>query len=74
MALYLFIKQKYNQPQYPQNGGSFAAYCAARTAYCGYCGLRTCGTTLHGHATKETTSVKRKAIYSRSCKLPSLLG
>ena len=26
--------------------GSFAAYCAARTADCGYCGLRTCGTTL----------------------------
>jgi len=29
---------------------------------------------IHGHATKETTSVKRKAIHSRSCKLPSLLG
>ena len=28
---------------------------------------------IHGHATKETTSVKRKAIQSRSCKLPSLL-
>jgi len=29
---------------------------------------------IHGHATKETTSVKRKAIHGRSCKLPSLLG
>ena len=29
---------------------------------------------IHGHATKETTSVKREAIHSRSCKLPSLLG
>jgi len=61
--LYLFIIQKYNQPQYPQNGGSFAAYCAARTAYCGYCGLRTCGTTLGqiGHILipKRLTSVRK---------------
>ena len=29
---------------------------------------------IYRHATKETTSVNRKAIHSRSCKLPSLLG
>ena len=29
---------------------------------------------IHVHATQETTSVKRKATHSQSCKLPSLLG
>ena len=29
---------------------------------------------IHLRAAKEATSVKRKAIHSRSCKLPSLLG
>jgi len=34
----LFIIQKYNQPQYPQNGGSFAVL---RRAYCVLRVLRT---------------------------------
>ncbi len=60
MVLYLFIIQKYNQPQYP---GSFAAYCAARTAYCGYCGLRTCGTTLCYRLFRpEVMSDKRQVV------------
>ena len=58
----------------PAERGSFAAYCAARTADCGYCGLRTCGTALVcmakllpvGVLSKPDLSQSRKRMYNSS--------
>ena len=47
-----------------RTGGPSTAYCAARTADCGYCGLRTCGTALVVYVFRVPHSCKVGALLS----------